>query len=179
MRPNRSPRVVALLGALGCVFLGRAGVEHWESVAAASTSFPAAVDQHLNLTGGNTIEAKVAPPDGCLLCHMTESGGFDTNNAFGSELREHGAVGTETGTVGPALDAVEADDPHAIDDIRMGINPNNDTSTPIQALPQPGYGCSTGSSNPRDVDATAALAAAALAAILVVNRRRPRAQRSQ
>ena len=65
-----------------------------------------------------------------------------TNNAFGAELRQQGAIGTRPSTVGPALDAVEMTDPHAIDDIRMGINPNDDHSSPTTALPQPSFGCS-------------------------------------
>jgi hypothetical protein len=116
-------------------------VAAWSTTVAASSSFPPVVDQHLMLTGSATIEKAAAPPDGCLLCHMSEAGGFGTNNAFGSLLREHGAVGTEPSTVGPALDAVEAIDPHAIDDIVMGINPNDDHSMPTVALPQPSYGC--------------------------------------
>jgi hypothetical protein len=116
-------------------------VAAWSTTVAASATFPPVVDQHLMLTGSATIEKAAAPPDGCLLCHMSEAGGYGTNNAFGSLLREHGAVGMEPSTVGPALDAVEAIDPHAIDDIVMGINPNDDHTTPTVALPQPSYGC--------------------------------------
>jgi hypothetical protein len=120
-------------------------VTAWSTHAAASMTFPPIVDQHLKLTGAQTIERAVAPPDGCLLCHTTEKGGPGTNNAFGALLRQHGAVGGVPSTVAPALDAVEMDDPHAIDDIIMGINPNNDKATPTESLPQPSYGCSTAS----------------------------------
>jgi len=114
----------------------------WSLGAAGSSTFPAEVDQHLKLSGSATIENAVAPPHGCLLCHTTEQGGFMTNNAFGAELRQQGAIGTRPSTVGPALDAVEMIDPRAIDDIRMGINPNDDHSNPTTALPQPSFGCS-------------------------------------
>jgi hypothetical protein len=117
----------------------------WSTSAAASRTFPPVVDQHLKLTGAATIEHAVAPPDGCLLCHTTELGGTGSNNAFGALLRQYGAVGGNPATVGPALDAVEMVDPHAIDDVIMGINPNDDHMTPTESLPQPSYGCSVAS----------------------------------
>jgi hypothetical protein len=149
-------------------------VTAWSGPALASATFPAVVDQHLKLTGSATIEHAVAPPDGCLLCHMTESGGFGTNNAFGSALRQHGAVGAEPSTVGPALDALEAVDPHAIDDIQMGINPNNDHSDPTESLPTPDYGCSVASARRSGADewAFAFLSFASVAWLVRGGRRR-------
>jgi hypothetical protein len=146
-------------------------VSAWSAHAAASTSFPSAVDQHLKLTGSATIEHAVAPPDGCLLCHKTESGGFGTNNAFGAELRQHGVVGAEPSTVGPALDALEAADPHAIDDIVMGLNPNDDHSTPTAALPQPEYGCAV-APEPRATREGSAASLSMCVALLLARRAR-------
>jgi MYXO-CTERM domain-containing protein len=117
-------------------------VTAWSAPAVASTSFPAVVDQHLKLTGATTVENAYPPAGmGCLLCHMTPSGGIGTNNTFGAKLREKGAVGAEPSTVGPALDALEQVDPRAIDDLVMGINPNDDSEDPVRPLPQPEYGC--------------------------------------
>jgi hypothetical protein len=138
----------------------------WSGHAAASSTFPAAVDQHLKLTGPDTVEARVAPKDGCLLCHVTESGGFGTNNTFGLALKRAGAVGTEPNTVGPALDMLESQVPRAIDDIEMGINPNNDPESLQGTLPQPEYGCSVGAPATRGEEAwCSALVAFALLAL--------------
>jgi hypothetical protein len=100
----------------------------WSGHAAASSSFPAAVDQHLMLMGMDTVKNKVAPPDGCLLCHVTENGGNGTNNAFGVALKRAGAVGTEANTVGPALDVLVGQAPRAVESLP----------------PQPEHGCSVG-----------------------------------
>jgi hypothetical protein len=115
----------------------------WSSTVAASTSFPSTVDTDLNLPAG-WVEKSVAPPDGCLLCHLVESGGFGTNNAFGLEMKRNGAIGGEPQTVAGALTTVGMSDPLAISDIKMGSNPNDDpkwlngsTSTD----PSPTYGC--------------------------------------
>ena len=129
----------------------------WSRYAAASSSFPAAVDQHLMLTGTATVQVKVAPPDGCLLCHVTESGGFGTNNAFGASLKRDGAVGTEPNTVGPALDMIKMQQPRAVDDILMGINPIDDPESLQGALPQPEYGCSVGAPATRHEEAWCAI----------------------
>jgi hypothetical protein len=162
MRWNRFSRVVTLAGLAGSV-----AASLWAATASASTTFPQAVDDHLKLTGNMRIEVAVAPPDGCLLCHMTEAGGFGTNNAFGTELRMHGAVGAEPSTVGPALDSLEASDPHSIDDISMGINPNNDHSMPIAVLPQPEYGCTMTAPSGRETDVPAAFIAALVGVALL------------
>jgi hypothetical protein len=117
----------------------------WSGPAAASTSFPAAVDQTLMLSAADTVESKFQPTGmGCLLCHMTPAGGNGTNNTFGSALKRAGAVGGNPNTVGPALDQLESQTPRAIDDIRMGIDPNDDPES-LQGLPpQPLHGCSVG-----------------------------------
>jgi hypothetical protein len=116
----------------------------WSTNAFASDTFPQAVDQHLMLSGASTVEAKIAPPDGCLLCHVSESGGDGTNNAFGAAMKRAGAVGTEPNTVGPALEGLKTEEPRAVDDITMGINPNDDPLALQGAPPQPEYGCSVG-----------------------------------
>jgi hypothetical protein len=86
----------------------------------------------------------VAPPDGCLLCHQSELGGLNTNNAFGHELLQNGAMPAEPGTVDGALMATETSDPLAIQDIKTGVNPNNDPTWLTRSTssdPTPRYGC--------------------------------------
>ncbi len=153
-------------------------VTAWSTYAAASMTFPPIVDQHLKLTGAQTIEHAVAPPDGCLLCHTTEKGGPGTNNSFGALLRQHGAVGGVPSTVAPALDAVEADDPHVIDDIVMGKNPNDDKSVPTEALPQPSYGCSTASGPAHTGGAPDLISLASMASLVLIGASVRRAWRS-
>jgi MYXO-CTERM domain-containing protein len=152
-------------------------VTAWTVGAAASTSFPSAVDEHLKLTGALTVENAYPPTGmGCLLCHVTPVGGFGTNNTFGTKLREKGAVGAVPSTVGPALDALAQVDPRAIDDLMMGINPNDDPEDPVHPLPQPEYGCAMNGA-PSTNDAPWALALLALAAVAGSRRRTPRPDR--
>jgi hypothetical protein len=116
-----------------------------------SVIFPPVVDTDLHLSGSATIEKAVAPPDGCLLCHLTEQGGLGTNNRFGLEMLHSGAVAEETATIAPALDAIQASDPLAISDIKMGINPNDDPkwlSGSTSTDPVPTYGCGSVSPAP-------------------------------
>jgi hypothetical protein len=149
------------------------------STAIASPSFPQHVDTDLTLPA-MWVEKTVARPDGCLLCHLSEMGGFMTNNAFGLELKQNGAMAGNVASLQGALLAVAASDPLAISDIKAGTNPNNDpkwldrsTSTD----PQPTYGCgSIGSISPgapgnRD---GVAVFACVLAALVARGRRRVR-----
>jgi hypothetical protein len=142
-------------------------VAAWSGLAEASTTFPAAVDQALMLSGADTVENKFQPPNmGCLLCHVTPAGGDGTNNTFGSALKRAGAVGGNPNTVGPALSQLESQTPRAIDDIEMGVNPNDDPES-LQGLPpQPLHGCSVGASGARHEEAwCASLVALALLAV--------------
>jgi hypothetical protein len=110
--------------------------------AIASSTFPAQVDATLSeLAMMNvSIESGAAPPDGCLLCHKSESGGLGTNNAFGDMMKAAGAVAATPGTVKPALLKLAQSNPRAIMDVAEGTNPNNDPSA-LSSDPVPEYGC--------------------------------------
>jgi hypothetical protein len=108
--------------------------------AAASSTFPAAVDQALGLTASQRIEVTIDPPLGCRLCHENDSGGNGTNNAFGLDMLMSGAIGTAPSTVGPALAAIQRQNPRAVSDIVMGVNPNDDPLA-LSDDPVPMYGC--------------------------------------
>ncbi len=109
----------------------------WSFPSRASTTFPAAVDSHLGLK--KTVE-QIDPPQGCLLCHNNPNGGLGTNNAFGTLMKENGAVAAEDGKIGPALDALAQTDPRAIMDLVSGIDPNADPAA-LSGDPVPHYGC--------------------------------------
>jgi hypothetical protein len=126
------------LGKVALVVL--APVLLWSAPAFASPSFPAAVDQALGLTGDAIVEKHIDPPMGCLLCHVVESGGAGTNNAFGHEMLNAGAMQDVTATIAPALATIGESNPRAIDDIRSGTNPNDDP-TAAGDTPLPQYGC--------------------------------------
>jgi hypothetical protein len=112
----------------------------WSPPAYGSPAFPAEVDKQLGLTGDMVIEKHIDPTTGCLLCHVVEQGGNGTNNAFGLEMKQAGVVGTETQTIGPALAQLAQENPRAIQDIRSGINPNDDPLA-TSGRPVPQYGC--------------------------------------
>jgi hypothetical protein len=66
-------------------------------------------------------------------------------------MKHNGAVAEETATLGPALAAIEASDPLAISDIKMGVNPNDDPkwlSGSASTDPVPTYGCGSMSPAP-------------------------------
>ncbi len=137
---NKPRRAHARKASVGLVLVVAA---MWAPRASASATFPAQVDTDLNLPA-NWVEHMVARPDGCLMCHQIEMGGFGTTNGFGAEMKRNGAVGTAPRTLAAALQAIEASDPLAIDDIKMGLNPNHDPkwlSGSTTADPVPTYGC--------------------------------------
>jgi|HubBroStandDraft_4_1064222.scaffolds.fasta_scaffold19680_3 hypothetical protein len=148
----------------------------WAYPAAASPTFPPVVDQDLDLTGAMTIEKAAAPPDGCLLCHLTEQGGLGTNNQFGTMMLQNGTAPDEPATLGPALDAVKMIDPRAIQDIIDGINPNDDPAALQSALPVPEYGCAVRSRAERRMNGSmppwVGLATIGFAAVAFRRRRR-------
>jgi MYXO-CTERM domain-containing protein len=107
--------------------------------ARATADFPSKVDQHLMLPAGKI--ASIFPPDGCHLCHVNEIGG-DPLTTFGILMKSNGAVKNEDATVGPALDAIQMQDPQLIADLTMGKDPNLDMMQPtLSTDPVPGYGC--------------------------------------
>jgi hypothetical protein len=150
----------------------------WGGSVFASTSFPAQVDQHLGLQDPKKVEdvdGQGPDGDGCLLCHTTLAGGLGTNNQFGQLLLRNGAVADEPGTIGPALDAIKMSDPTAIDDIEMGINPNDDPQAFVGQPPQPSYGCDVAGSTPGREESLAAVSLCGAFAF-AASRRRQRSQ---
>jgi hypothetical protein len=56
-------------------------------------------------------------------------------------MKNSGAVGANPSTVRPALLTLQQNDPRAIADLEMGINPNDDPAA-LSSDPVPKYGCS-------------------------------------
>jgi hypothetical protein len=153
----------------------------WAPRASASASFPAQVDTDLNLPS-MWVEKSVAPPDGCLLCHKIEIGGLNTNNGFGAEMKRNGAMATLPKTLAGAFQAIEASDPLAISDIKMGVNPNDDPkwlSGSTTTDPVPTYGCgSVSRGRPNRVGVVALLGSLLALFVARVASRRRRAARA-
>jgi hypothetical protein len=168
-------RTLRARGAVARLALVVAGIA-WSSRADATPDFPAAVDAALDLTGSNTVEALVAPHDGCLLCHTTEVGGDQNLNRFGSEMHQNGAVQFDANaTAGGALQAIAMSDPLAISDIKMGINPNDDPkwlSGSTSTDPVPTYGCGSVSPAPPNGFGGAVVLASIAAALIAARSRR-------
>jgi MYXO-CTERM domain-containing protein len=146
----------------------------WSSTTAASPSFPQQVDMDLSLPA-MWVETMVAPKDGCLLCHLSEAGGLMTNNAFGLELKQNGAMAENVASLQGALLAVAASDPLAISDIKAGTNPNDDPKWLTRSTstdPQPSYGCGSVSPGAPGNRGSAAILASVLAALVARGRRR-------
>src|SRR3974390_2456788 len=118
----------------------------WARPAAGSAVFPPVVDRTLMLS--ESIE-KVFPPDGCTLCHLSESGGLNSFRPFGALIHQSGAHAGDTASLQAALSAVEVNDPQFIKDLQSGHDPNQDTMTTGSSSPlppTPEYGGSTGRS---------------------------------
>jgi hypothetical protein len=105
----------------------------WGGTARATPDFPAVVVKALGLPG-----ITVDPPQGCTLCHSTDSGGTSLRS-FGTLLQQYGVQPYEESTVGPALAQVQQSDPQLIDDIKAGRDPNDDTGSANVHSPE--YGC--------------------------------------
>ena len=110
-----------------------AAVLTWGGVAAATPEFPDVVVKTLGLS-----EITVDPPQGCTLCHTTDSGGTSLR-PFGALVQQNGVQPYEDATLEQALGALEQTEPALIADIRAGRDPNDDQSA--TALPTPQYGC--------------------------------------
>jgi hypothetical protein len=140
----------------------------WPASASGSQTFPPVVEQALQLP---TIT--VDPPNGCKLCHTTESGGLGTLSRFGTLLKQYGAMPGVPQSIEQALMLVEQNDKQLIEDIKAGRDPNADNGAP-PSLPSPEYGCSMGSKS-RAGGPT--WSAAALLALVAFARARGRFQR--
>jgi MYXO-CTERM domain-containing protein len=137
--------------------------------AEATPEFPGTIDSDLALT--KTVEATF-PPDGCLLCHTTESGGLNQFKPFGTLVHQYGASAYNPNSLKAALTAIQGTTPQLLDDLKAGRDPNLDDSAG-PTLPSPQYGCSVASSAaPVEVGPLGALAGAVLAMLATARRRR-------
>jgi hypothetical protein len=109
--------------------------------AGATATFPSEIEKHLALPAGAV--AKIAPPDGCHLCHVNGAVGAQPLTAWGTLMKSYGTVKYQEATVDGALDAIQASSPNLIVDLKSGIDPNNDRDAGASAylglVPQ--YGC--------------------------------------
>jgi MYXO-CTERM domain-containing protein len=134
--------------------------------AAASSSYPAEIKAHLNLS--------YTPP--CSLCHANGVTGYGTvTTPFGKSMRARGLVCCNIGSLDTALDALAAEmtdsDGDGIPDItelKNGTDPNTAGGAPVT---QPTYGCFNVTGQGPTAGATAALLLALAGARLL--RRRP------
>jgi hypothetical protein len=108
----------------------------WSEAARATPEFPAIVVKTLGLS-----EITVDPPQGCTLCHSTDSGGTALR-PFGTLVQQDGVQPYEDATLEQALAQIEQSQPALVADIRAGRDPNDDDSA--SAPPTPQYGCSVG-----------------------------------
>jgi hypothetical protein len=118
---------------------------------------------------------EVDPPQGCTLCHTTDSGGKSLR-AFGALVEQYGAQPYQASTLVQALAEVEQKEPQLIADIKAGRDPNDDPRASSQ--PTPEYGCSAsrhgGAGSPGLLGwllAVVALAASRLGRVWVRNER--------
>jgi hypothetical protein len=107
----------------------------WSATATATPDFPAAVVQDLGLPG-----ITIDPPQGCTLCHTTDSGGTSVK-PFGSLLLQDGVQPYDEPSLAQALTQIEQDEPQLIEDIRGGLDPSDDASI-AGNVHSPEYGCS-------------------------------------
>ena len=133
----------------------------WGAPALATPEFPGIVEQTLGLT-----KIEIDPPQGCTLCHTTDSGGTSLR-PFGLLLQQDGAQPYQDSTLEAALGAVAQGEPQLIEDIKAGVDPNDDPG--ISSTPTPSYGCSASRAAPTR---SLALSLVAVAVTLVGWRRR-------
>jgi hypothetical protein len=113
----------------------------WASRAQATDGFPKEIEGHLMLPSGSI--SKIAPPDGCHLCHVNGSAGGDPLTSFGTTMKASGGVKNVNTSVDGALDVIQGRVPKWIDDLKNGTDPNSDTDagTDVNVDPVPQYGC--------------------------------------
>jgi MYXO-CTERM domain-containing protein len=132
--------------------------------ASATEDFPGVVRDTLSLQA-----ITIDPPQGCRLCHETDEGG-PALRPFGQLMQQYGVKPYDESSLKIALAQLNLDEPHLIDDIRAGRDPNDDTSGAAN-LHTPQYGCATA---PRDDGSATAAALAALSMLLAAAIRRRR-----
>jgi hypothetical protein len=137
--------------------------------ARATPEFPGIVVQTLGLPG-----ITIDPPNGCTLCHTTDSGGASLR-PFGLLVQQDGAQPYEDATLEAALGEIAQSQPGLIADIKAGSDPNEDPS--VNALPTPSYGCvQAAGASPITRNGLSLAVGAILALGVIRRRRRPRAR---
>jgi hypothetical protein len=111
------------------------GLAHASS-ARATPDFPAVVVKVLDLKA-----ITIDPPQGCELCHTTDSGGTSLR-PFGTLLQQYGAQPYQENTLEAALGQVAQNEPELIADIQASKDPNDDTDA-ASDVHTPEYGCAT------------------------------------
>jgi len=150
---KRAPR-------LGAALVG-ASVLFGSHAARATPDFPAVVVKTLGLPG-----VTIDPPQGCTLCHATDSGGTALR-PFGTLILQDGAQPYAETTLEQALAQVGKDEPGLIADIQAGKDPNDDQAA--TTLPTPQYGCAAARGTP---GGASIVWASILATLAFVRRRR-------
>jgi len=103
------------------------------SSARATPDFPQAVVEDLGLPG-----ITIDPPQGCKLCHPTDSGGTSLQ-PFGQLLQQYGVQPYDESSLKEALSQVQQNEPQLVTDIEDGRDPNQDPDA--ANLHSPRYGC--------------------------------------
>jgi hypothetical protein len=124
-----SRRARLRVAAFGAVLLSLA----WAGVARATPDFPAVVVKTFDLPA-----IQIDPPQGCELCHTSDSGGTSLR-PFGALLLQYGVQPYEETTLEQALGEVEQNEPQLVADIKAGRDPNDDTGSADVHTPE--YGC--------------------------------------
>jgi MYXO-CTERM domain-containing protein len=107
----------------------------------ATPNFPSAVVRDLGLNG-----VTIDPPQGCTLCHPTDTGGTSLR-PFGNLLQEYGVAPYDEPSLATALAQVTQNEPQLIDDIRNGVDPNGDIKA-ATSVHTPENGCAVGRGAP-------------------------------
>jgi len=105
----------------------------WCAAASATPDFPAVVVKTLELPG-----ITIDPPQGCELCHTSDSGGTSLR-PFGALLLQYGTQPYEESTLEQALGQLTQDEPQLVADIKASRDPNDDTGSADVHTPE--YGC--------------------------------------
>jgi hypothetical protein len=109
----------------------------WAAPALAHPGYPQIVKQVLGVD-----PAVFDPPQGCQLCHTSDSGGTASLRPFGVKLvstygLDPSAATEDDGSLTAALQGLEMGDAQIAQDLKMGMDPNFD----VPNDPTPQFGC--------------------------------------
>jgi len=123
----------------------------WTTMAAAHPGYPPVMDQALGEPA--LFVENEFKPTGCQICHTSSAGGTALVS-FGTLLvstygLSNDPINENDNSLKQAMIGLAAMDPDAVADLKKAIDPNSDPAVFATALPQPEYGCTTGSSTGR------------------------------